>query len=223
MVNHVRMNPAPSNMSCLAALFTGSLLFGACEPPETNKAIESGSIDVNGVHSRSDHHIDTSAASVERMKILSQFLDKWGGLGPEYDTLLDLNYDGIDDYAVGWYGLAGNGLKHNWEVHIWHPELDTYVEDTNLTGLPNATFYREDSLITSFYIAYGGGHGEQWEWLNGRWQQTMTFYVENKENNSEWLLTDPRTGTKRSVQHAYQGIPPSSILKSQYLQSPIDE
>lgn len=222
-MNHVRMNPAPSNMSCLAALFTGSLLFGACEPPETNKAIESGSIDVNGVHSRSDHHIDTSAASVERMKILSQFLDKWGGLGPEYDTLLDLNYDGIDDYAVGWYGLAGNGLKHNWEVHIWHPELDTYVEDTNLTGLPNATFYREDSLITSFYIAYGGGHGEQWEWLNGRWQQTMTFYVENKENNSEWLLTDPRTGTKRSVHHAYQGIPPSSILKSQYLQSPIDE
>jgi hypothetical protein len=30
-VNHVRMNPAPSSMSCLAALFAGSLFMGACE------------------------------------------------------------------------------------------------------------------------------------------------------------------------------------------------
>lgn len=167
--------------------------------------------------------IDTSTSEGKRQHIMNHFLIEWGGLGPEYDTLLDLNYDGVDDYAIGWYGHAGNGLKHNWNVYMWHPELSAFKEDTNLTGKPNPSFFRKDSLITSFYIAYGGGSGEQWEWHNGKWQQTMNFYVENKEDKSDWVLTYPLTGKKKAIRHRYQGIPPASILKTLYLRSPIDE
>lgn len=168
-------------------------------------------------------HIDTSTVKGKRQYIMNQFLIEWGGLGPEYDTLLDLNFDGVDDYAIGWYGLAGNGLKHNWNVHMWHPGLKAYLEDTNLTGKPNPSFFPNDSLITSFYITYGGGSGEQWKWRNGEWQQTMSFHVENKEDKSDWLLTFPATGTKKTIRHPYQGIPPTSVLKTLYLRSPIDE
>jgi hypothetical protein len=217
-------------------LFVAVVAIVGCTQVSTGDKGEALSIETNGtgpstqakhayadvVDSLSSLQFDTSTSEGKRKHIMNQFLIEWGGLGPEYDTLLDLNYDGVDDYAIGWYGLAGNGLKHNWNVFIWEPRTSSYHADTNLTGLPNASFFSRDSLITSFYIAYGGGYGEQWEWQKGDWRQTMTFYVENKEDNSDWLLTYPRTGKKKTIRHPYQGIPPARILRTRYLRSPID-
>jgi hypothetical protein len=223
----------------IVLLYVLTAAFTACTPPgkdAVNTDDAGATIDPVSIGSTSERahvfqdvvdslsalRIDTSNHEGKRQYIMNQFLIAWSGLSPEYDTLLDLNYDGIDDYAIGWYGMAGTGLKHNWDVFIWDVASNTYRRDSVLTGLSNPSFFSKDSMVTSFYLPYGSGHGERLEWLDGRWQRTMQFLVDNEEEQSDWVLSYPLAKRKKVIRHPYQGVPPQRILRHLYGGDPFD-
>lgn len=159
---------------------------------------------------------DTTTQEGCRQAVLNRYLIENGGREPIYDSLMDLNYDRMDDYVLGWYGLAGTGLKYGWDVYLWNKERMSYVYDTILSGIPNPSFFKKERMVTSFYLPHGTGHGERKEWRNHSWQTTMEFMVDNEEENSVWVLTNPRSGRVDSIGHPYEFVPPQTILRHHY-------
>lgn len=160
---------------------------------------------------------DTTTPEGCRSAVMNRYLIENGGREPIYDSLLDLNYDRTDDYVLGWYGLAGTGLKYGWDVYLWNQKRRSYEHDTILSGIPNPSFFSKERMVTSFYLPHGIGHGEKMEWHNGAWLTTMEFMVDNNEEKSVWLLTDPKTGRVDSIKHPYEFVPPQQILRHHYV------
>lgn len=158
--------------------------------------------------------IDTSDLPGKRQYIFVHFIVETPPCWPGYDSLLDLNYDGYDDYIIGYYGTAGTGLKNAIEVYIYNHRIESYVFDTTLSRLPNPSFFLQQKKITSFYIAHGCGYGSKLEWKKEKWIATKEFSVCNEGDSSKWEITYPLTDKSDTIIRPYQMIPPDDILET---------
>lgn len=157
----------------------------------------------------SSPEIDTATLEGKRAFILNEYPDM------TFDTLLDLNFDKDDDYIIGYYAGAGTGLKNRISVYLFDNQQNRYTFDEHLSGIANPTFYLKKKAITGFYIGAGSGEGEKLEWIGGKWVQTKTFSVANKnESKNEWEISYPLTNKRETISMPYQMIPPKSILET---------
>jgi len=135
----------------------------------------------------------------------------------EYDTLLDINYDGKKDLVIGYEGMTGNGIKHCARTFVYNASSRTFIPIKLISDLVNPSFYTEKKMITSFYLAYGGGSGEQYNWLDGRWRVTKTFHVENHGDTSKWVIEYPLRKVRKIITAPYEGLPPKNILMTKVI------
>ncbi|MCC6410756.1 MAG: hypothetical protein IT270_03805 [Saprospiraceae bacterium] len=130
------------------------------------------------------------------------------------DTLIDLNFDGVDDFIIGYYGQAGTGIKNRVNVYLFDIDKNCYTLNEQLSDLPNPTFYIKKKKITGFYIGNGGGSGSRLEWINGRWTTTKEFVVENEGEKSLWQINYPLKNKSEKLVRPFQMIPPAEILET---------
>jgi hypothetical protein len=160
--------------------------------------------------------IDTTNLTGKRQYILQQFQTENPISLPGYDTLLDLNNDGVEDYIIGYYGQSGTGLKNRVSVYLYDGENDRYHFNEKLSGLPNPSFYMKQKKITWFYIANGGGNAGILEWINGTWTTTKEFDIDWQGDQAIWEITYPPKHKGEKIARPFQPIPPNDILENQY-------
>lgn len=159
-------------------------------------------------------HLDTSTAEQKHRWLIHRYGQEHAAASPLLlDTLMDLNYDGHPDVVLGTYGSSGTGIKYGWEVHTWNARAECYVEDTLIGRRPNPTYFPKDSVITSFYIGAGGGHGTELKWTDGRWQEIRSFEVDNDGEATRWVLYHPLTGHRDTLHLPFQMMPPKAVLR----------
>lgn len=208
-------------ISTIITVFIALFLFN-CNPDvskvdnEKNELIQIDSIsndtiELDRFKALKDLKIDTSTLEGKRKYILEYVAIENGAT--EYDTLVDLNYDGNNDYVIGVYGQCGTGFKNGVVVYLLNTNADCYIKDTVITGLPNPTFYLKQKKITSFYLGGGGGAGERLELINGIWVVTKRFNVSNDTENTIWEIEYPLKGKKEVYRHSYQMLPPENVLE----------
>jgi len=178
-------------------------------------------IDNNGKSTYSDTYdslaktpVDTSTLLGKRSWLMNQFLLENGLVSPDYDTLFDLTYDGLDDYIIGYYGKSGTGIKNRVNVYIYSQKRHFYMLDEQLSNLPNPTFYIKQKKITGFYIGNGGGVGQRLEWINKKWTITKEFEVDKDGDTTKWKISYPLKKKKEVVVRPFQMIPPKEILET---------
>ena len=160
--------------------------------------------------------VDTMTLEGKRQKIMNNFIIEFMN-SPDYDTLLDLNYDGHKDYVIGYYGKSGTGIKNRNDVYLYAPKVNSYSKDEQLSDLPNPTFYIKEKKITGFYIGNGGGGGEKLEWLKNKWTKTKEFEVDFDDVNrdrTEWRIKYPITNKTEVIIGPFQMIPPVDVLET---------
>ena len=157
---------------------------------------------------------DTSTLESKRQRLYNRFIVENKLSSPEYDTLIDLTYDGYKDYIIGYYGQSGSGIKNRVEVYIYSKRSGNYLLDEQISNLMNPTFYISRKRITGFYLAHGGGDGIQLEWKGSKWITTMEFSVDNKGEKSIWQIYYPLKRQRKAIIRAYQFIPPLEILET---------
>ncbi len=134
-----------------------------------------------------------------------------------YDTLLDVNYDGKKDLVIGYEGMSGSGIKHCARVFVYNDSLRTFIPVKPISDLVNPSFYIEKKMITSFYLANGGGWGQQYNWLHDRWRITKTFYVDNVGDTSKWVIEYPLRKERKTIIAPYGELPPKNILSTKVI------
>lgn len=157
--------------------------------------------------------VDTSTLASKREYILNHFIVEIAPTWSDYDTLFDINYDGKKDYIIGYYGLAGTGVKNRIAVYLYNKKNDGYILNEQLTRLSNPTFYINKKKITSFYIGHGGGEGCRLEWIKGKWRVTKEFTIDNE---GIWQINYPLKHKKEKIVRPFQMTPPKDILETQY-------
>lgn len=158
--------------------------------------------------------IDTTTLIGKRNKIVNEFLLENGLIEPDYDSLIDLTYDGFKDYVLGYYGKSGTGIKNRVKVLFFEPQLNSYILNKQLSDLPNPSFYIKDKKITGFYIGNGGGGGQKLEWIRNKWTTTMEFEVNNEGDTTKWKINYPIKNKKEVLIRPFKGIPPNEILET---------
>lgn len=158
--------------------------------------------------------VDTSTLQGKRSWLMNQFLLENGLVSPDYDTLFDLTYDGLDDYIIGYYGKSGTGIKNRVNVYLYNRKKHCYILDEQLSDLPNPTFYIKQKKITGFYIGNGGGGGGRLEWNNGKWTTTKEFDVDNEGDTSKWKISYPLKKKMETKIRPFQMVPPVEILET---------
>ena len=91
------------------------------------------------------------------------------------DTLIDLNYDNNPDILIEYYGTAGSGMKNYIYAYLYDKQKNNFVLDTFLSSLVNPTFYFDKKIITSYYIANGGGSAWKYAW-DGKKSKELEYY-----------------------------------------------
>lgn len=163
--------------------------------------------------------VDTSTLKGKRKFIMNHFLIENAPSSSDYDTLFDLNYDGYKDYIIGYYGAAGTGYKNRVIVYLYSPVKKNYIQDENLSGLPNPSFYINRRKITSFYMAAGAGYGVELNWIDNKWIEVMSFDVENNPKNNDsafFTIKYPLKKKRQNYYSTYFYIPPSSFLENKW-------
>lgn len=158
--------------------------------------------------------VDESTLKIKSQKLLMSFNAESKITSADYDTLIDLNYDNIKDFVIGYYGQSGTGIKNKIRVYLFDANKHNYVLNEQLSNLSNPTFYIEQKKITEFYIGNGGGSGSKLEWLNGKWIVTKMFEVNKNEIKTVWKITYP---LKKKIEYfaiPYQMVPPKGILET---------
>lgn len=150
----------------------------------------------------------------KREKILNQFLASNSPASSDYDTLVDLNYDGYRDYIIGYYGLAGTGFKYRIMAYVYSKKSNAYVFNKDISELTNPSFFINEGKITGFYIGLGGGHGKKLQWINKKWILTKEFSVSNEGDRTMWVIYYPNTQRQEKIVHSFQVIPPEEILET---------
>ena len=159
-------------------------------------------------------YADTSTLNGKRSWLMTQFLRENGLVSPDYDTLLDLTYDGRNDYIIGYHGKSGTGVKNRVKVYLFNPKRNSYILDEKLPNLPNPTFYINQKKITGFYIGNGGGGGSKFEWINNKWTLTKKFDVDKDVDTTKWEIRYPLKKKKEVLARTFQMIPPEEILET---------
>lgn len=160
--------------------------------------------------------IDTSNLEGKRTKLLREFNCNYGAAGATSDSLFDLNYDGLKDYVIFYYGQAGTGLKNRMQVYFFNDSTKCYYLNEQLSYLPNPTFYLKSKKITGFYIGNGGGGGARLEWINDQWLETKEFRVDNNNDSTVWVIDFPLKNKTVKIFRQYQYLPPQDILENKY-------
>ena len=158
--------------------------------------------------------IDTTTLDGKRTYIINKFQYVDPRRYPDFDTLIDLTYDGNKDYIIGYYGSTGTGIKNRIEVFLYNKQIDNYILDSTLSRMPNPTFYIKQKKITGFYIGGGGGGGSKLEWKKDKWITTKTFAVDNDNGKGLWIIDYPQKSKRDTIHREFQMIPPSDILES---------
>jgi hypothetical protein len=160
------------------------------------------------------YQTDTSTLAGKRKWILDSFDIANKITSPEYDTVLDLNYDGHIDYVIGYYGQSGTGIKNGVDVFIYDQRSGRYIYDEELSSLPNPTFYINQKKITWFYLGNGGGNGGRIQWRKGQWISTKEFDVTFERDSTKWKIFYPLSKKSIVIYKPYQFIPPEDILET---------
>ncbi len=158
--------------------------------------------------------IDETTLKLKSQKLLKAFNAESEITSADYDTLIDLNYDNIKDFVIGYYGQSGTGIKNKIRVYLYDIKKHNYVLNEQLSELSNPTFYIDQKKITEFYIGNGGGSGRKLEWLNGKWIVTKMFQVDQNEIKTIWKITYPLQKKKEYFAKPYEMIPPKDILET---------
>lgn len=135
------------------------------------------------------------------------------------DSLIDINYDGLDDLLIYYNRPAGTGLKVGVQVHCFDVSTNNF-NDTPLISFENPSFYLQDKEITELYIALGGGYGSLYKWLNGKWRATKNYNFYPSENDGpSWKveIVDTKTNdTSYTYQKDNFTVPSNEILRNKY-------
>lgn len=158
--------------------------------------------------------VDEAILKVKSQKLLKAFNSESDITSADYNSLIDLNYDKIKDFVIGYYGQSGSGIKNKVRVYLYDLKKQDYVLNNQLSDLSNPTFYVEEKKITEFYIANGGGSGSQLEWINGKWIVTKMFDVDKNEIKTVWKVTYPLKKKTEYFAKPYRMIPPKDILET---------
>lgn len=158
--------------------------------------------------------VDEAILKTKSQKLLKAFNAESVITSADYDTLIDLNYDNIKDFVIGYYGQSGTGIKNRVRVFLYDIKKHNYILNEQFSGLSNPTFYIDKKKITEFYIGNGGGSGSQLEWINEKWIVTKLFEVHNNDDKTVWKITYPLQNKTENIVRPFQMIPPEDILKT---------
>lgn len=159
---------------------------------------------------------DTSTPEGKRQWFKISLLKELDPSGINYDTLLDLDYDGHPDYLIAYYAQAGTGIKNGIEVYLYNPDKENYRYNEMLSGIRNPSFFLNEKKITGFYLANGAGGGEMYRFIKGQWTITKEFYVDNNGDSSVWEIFYPQTNKMVKIVKPYAMVPPQDILPTDY-------
>jgi hypothetical protein len=179
---------------------------------ETTEQARTSNGSLNAYDSLRNLQVDTTTLAGKREYIINQFYIENDLVSPDYDTLIDLTYDGNKDYVIGYYGRSGTGIKNRVKVSFFNTKCNCYILNEQLSDLPNPTFYIKAKKITGFYIGNGGGGGSQLEWLNKKWNIVKEFDVDNDGDTTKWKISYPLKKKTEIKVRPYQMIPPKDIL-----------
>jgi len=160
--------------------------------------------------------VDETILKSKSQKLLKGFNAESKITSADYDTLIDLNYDNIKDFVIGYYGQSGSGIKNKVMVFIYDNKKHDYVLDKQLSDLSNPTFYIDKKTITEFYIGNGGGSGSKLEWINRKWIVTKAFDVDKNEIKTVWKVTYPLKQKTEYFAKQFESIPPNDILETKF-------
>lgn len=122
------------------------------------------------------------------------------GLAQYYDTLIDVNGDGVEELIIEHYGVAGSGLKYRMDVYHLNDSACKFILNEEINNVANITF--NGDYINGFYIGNGGGEASKYKW-NGNNAILIEKYVINilnENSDSIWVeYTDYSTGIKDSM------------------------
>jgi hypothetical protein len=158
--------------------------------------------------------IDTTSLKGKRAWLIKQFEIDYSPSSPEFDSLVDLNYDGHKDFVIAYYGMSGTGYKYRIMVYFYSQKRHCYILNEQLSDLPNPTFYLKQKKITGFYIGMGGGGGGRLEWIGKKWRATKEFRVHNDGDTTKWEISFPLKKKTKIIFKPFQMIPPESILET---------
>jgi hypothetical protein len=158
--------------------------------------------------------IDTSTLEGKRNYILREFNLSMDPMGALYDTLIDLNYDSKLDYVIGTHPQSGSG--EGMEVYLYNSALNCYLRDPLLSSMLNPSLYLNEKRVTSFYLGYGSGSGDEYEWKANKWVKTKEISMINHGSSSVWKIMDVSTGKRKEVISRYDRIPPAEVLRTKY-------
>ena len=158
--------------------------------------------------------VSEETLKAKSQKLLTEFNAESKITSAEYDTLIDLNYDNIKDFVIGYYGQSGTGIKNKIRVYLYDLKKHNYILNEQLSELSNPTFYIDQKKITEFYIGNGGGSGSKLEWINRKWVVTKMFEVDENEIQTVWKITYPLTKKTEYIAKPYKMIPTKDILET---------
>lgn len=177
--------------------------------------------DVSSYDSIRALQIDTNTLEGKRAEIVRQLILSNPSILPGSDTLLDMNFDGYEDYLVYYTAAAGVGLKNRTEVYLYHKSWKGYANDTLLSSLPNLSFFPEKKMLTSFYIGYNEGSGSQYNWIDNQWKITRHFGVINENGRGRWFISCFEDGdaSRRAIMKDFSEfsmVPPPQVLLTKF-------
>ena len=158
--------------------------------------------------------VSEETLKAKSQKLLTEFNAESKITSAEYDTLIDLNYDNIKDFVIGYYGQSGTGINNKIRVYLYDLKKHNYILNEQLSELSNPTFYIDQKKITEFYIGNGGGSGSKLEWINRKWVVTKMFEVDENEIQTVWKITYPLTKKTEYSAKPYKMIPTKDILET---------
>lgn len=85
--------------------------------------------------------IDESILKAKSQQLLKNFNEENRITSADYDSLIDLNYDNIKDFVIGYYGQSGSGLKNRIRVYLYDIKKQDYVLNEQLSNLSNHILY----------------------------------------------------------------------------------
>lgn len=162
--------------------------------------------------------IDTTTLEGKQKNILRRFLLNNIPSIVSYEKMLDLNFDGLQDYIIGYYGQSGTGIKNRIEVYFFNKDYGSYVFNDQLSTIVNPTFYLKVKKITGFYIGNGGGSGKKLEWINNKWIETKEFevtYDYEERERAHWIIKYPLKNKEETIILPYQMKPPKEVLETE--------
>ncbi|WP_118951092.1 hypothetical protein [Taibaiella helva] len=94
---------------------------------------------------------------------------------------------------IEYYGSSGTGFKHAASIYLFNSRNGRF--STVAINLPNPTFYREQQIITAYYIGLGGGYAFTPQW-KGMMLDTLETIAVDIRSEGDQLLCVSETGNR---------------------------